>query len=121
MLQCSKILRPLRVRRMPFFLLNRFVHSGKFQQGPRLFSLQLLITNYVFEQDSGLSPVLLTRARLLVSEHAKLTDQLASSFDAKVAKRAGELASVTSVLQEWEKANEVGNLHLNLRYRGIFL
>lgn len=107
------MLRPIWARRMPS-LLTRFVHSGKFHQGPRLFWLQLL--NYGFEQDSGLSPVLLTRARLLVSEHAKLTDQLASSFDAKVAKRAGELASVTSVLQEWEKANEVGGWHLNLRY-----
>ncbi|KAJ5116493.1 hypothetical protein N7456_000841 [Penicillium angulare] len=57
-------------------------------------------------EDSGLSPVLLTRARLLASEHIKLTDQLAGSFDAKVAKRAGELASVTSVLREWDNANE---------------
>lgn len=58
--------------------------------------------------DSGLSPVLLTRARLLASEHAKLTDRLAESFDAKIAKRAGELAPVTSVLKEWDNANDVG-------------
>jgi len=51
---------------------------------------------------------LLTRARLLASEHAKLTDRLAESFDAKIAKRAGELAPVTSVLKEWDNANDVG-------------
>ncbi|KAJ6115131.1 hypothetical protein N7486_000909 [Penicillium sp. IBT 16267x] len=56
--------------------------------------------------DSGLSPVLLTRARLLASEHMKLTNRLAESFDAKVAKRAGELAPVTSALKEWDNANE---------------
>ncbi|KAJ5772047.1 Peptide chain release factor class I/class II, partial [Penicillium odoratum] len=55
---------------------------------------------------SGLSPVLLTRARLLASEHAKLTDRLVESFDAKVAKRAGELAPVASVLKEWDNAND---------------
>ncbi|KAJ5639849.1 uncharacterized protein N7484_007711 [Penicillium longicatenatum] len=60
----------------------------------------------ILTNDSGLSPVLLTRARLLASEHAKLTDRLAESFDAKVAKRAGELAPVTSVLKEWDHAND---------------
>ncbi|OQD73939.1 hypothetical protein PENDEC_c013G05283 [Penicillium decumbens] len=55
---------------------------------------------------SGLSPVLLTRARLLAAEHAKLSNRLAESFDSKVAKRAGELAPVTEVLKEWDIANE---------------
>ncbi|KAJ5377882.1 Peptide chain release factor 1 [Penicillium cataractarum] len=56
--------------------------------------------------DSGLSPVLLTRARLLAAEHAKLSDKLAEAFDAKVAKRAGEIAPVSAVLKEWDSANE---------------
>ncbi|KAJ5118531.1 Peptide chain release factor class I/class II, partial [Penicillium atrosanguineum] len=56
--------------------------------------------------DSGLSPVLLTRARLLATEHAKLSDSLLESFDTRVAKRAGELAPVTNVLKEWDNANE---------------
>ncbi|KAJ5667935.1 Peptide chain release factor class I/class II [Penicillium maclennaniae] len=56
--------------------------------------------------DSGLSPVLLTRARLLATEHAKLSESLVESFDTKVAKRAGELAPVAKVLKEWENANE---------------
>ncbi|KAJ5999206.1 hypothetical protein N7451_007016 [Penicillium sp. IBT 35674x] len=80
MLRCSQFLRP-RFGLNQFF--QRTVHS-----------------------DSGLSPVLLTRARLLASEHAKLTDRLAESFDAKIAKRAGELAPVTSVLKEWDNAND---------------
>lgn len=58
--------------------------------------------------DSGLSPVLLTRARLLAAEHDKLSESLAESFDTKVAKRAGELTPVTKVLKEWDNANEVG-------------
>ncbi|KAJ5219789.1 hypothetical protein N7468_008993 [Penicillium chermesinum] len=57
-------------------------------------------------QDAGLSPVLLTRARLLAAEHTRLTDKLSDSFDTKVAKRAGELASVTAALRKWENANE---------------
>ncbi|KAJ5910265.1 hypothetical protein N7504_004908 [Penicillium tannophilum] len=80
MLRCSQFIRP-RFGLNQFF--RRTVHS-----------------------DSGLSPVLLTRARLLASEHAKLTDRLAESFDAKIAKRAGELAPVTSVLKEWDNAND---------------
>ncbi|EPS26559.1 Peptide chain release factor 1 [Penicillium oxalicum] len=56
--------------------------------------------------DSGLSPVLLTRARLLADEHAKLSLKLAEAFDAKIAKRAGEIAPVTQVLQEWDTAHE---------------
>lgn len=68
--------------------------------------------------DSALSPVLLTRARLLAAEHAKLSDRLAESFDAKVAKRAGELASVTKVLKEWDDANEVGVPPLSPRELG---
>ncbi|RMJ25566.1 hypothetical protein PHISP_03583 [Aspergillus sp. HF37] len=56
--------------------------------------------------DSDLSPVLLRRADFLASEHSKLSAQLAESFDTKTAKRAGELASIAGVLQEWNKANE---------------
>ncbi|KAJ5469446.1 Peptide chain release factor 1 [Penicillium diatomitis] len=56
--------------------------------------------------DSGLSPVLLTRARLLADEHTKLSDKIAETFDAKIAKRVGEIAPVTQVLREWDSANE---------------
>lgn len=59
--------------------------------------------------DPGLSPVLLTRARLLAAEHAKLSGRLADSFDAKIAKRAGELAPSTAILKEWDNANEVSS------------
>lgn len=43
----------------------------------------------------------------MAAEHAKLTEQLAESFDTKTAKRIGELARVTNALKEWENANEV--------------
>ncbi|KAJ5162451.1 hypothetical protein N7492_007843 [Penicillium capsulatum] len=46
------------------------------------------------------------RARLLAAEHTRLSDRLTESFDSQVAKRAGELAPVTSVLKEWDHANE---------------
>lgn len=62
--------------------------------------------------DPGLSPVLLTRARLLAAEHEKLSGRLADSFDAKIAKRAGELAPSTAILKEWDNANEVSSLIL---------
>ncbi|RDW87206.1 putative mitochondrial translation release factor (RF-1) [Aspergillus mulundensis] len=53
-----------------------------------------------------LSPALLTRARNLLAEHADLSDQLATSFDPKIAKRVGELGPVAKALAEWNNANE---------------
>lgn len=64
--------------------------------------------------DSALSPALLTRARLLEAEHTKLAERLGESFDAKTAKRAGELAPIANILKEWVNANDVcalGDLH----------
>lgn len=55
---------------------------------------------------SDLSPALLTHARTLAVEHATLSTQLADSFDAKIAKRIGELAQVAYTLKEWDNANE---------------
>jgi peptide chain release factor 1 len=57
--------------------------------------------------NNALSPALLTRAHLLTAEHAKLADRLGESFDAKTAKRAGELAPIANVLKEWVKAKDV--------------
>lgn len=55
--------------------------------------------------NDNISPALLSRARTLASEHATLTDKLASDFDAKAAKRLGELTSTTSALKEYDKAH----------------
>lgn len=40
----------------------------------------------------------------MASEHDRLSEESAETFDAKIAKRIGELKSVTAVLKEWEKA-----------------
>ncbi|KKK17215.1 hypothetical protein AOCH_000738, partial [Aspergillus ochraceoroseus] len=55
---------------------------------------------------SDISPALLSRARSLASEHAHLSEQLATSFDPKVAKRIGELGPVAKTLTEWNNANK---------------
>ncbi|KAM7189650.1 putative peptide chain release factor 1, mitochondrial [Naviculisporaceae sp. PSN 640] len=52
----------------------------------------------------SLSPVLYERARKITAEHDQLDAQLAASFDAKVAKRAGEIARVATAFKELEKA-----------------
>lgn len=52
----------------------------------------------------SISPALLSRAQLLANEHTALTDKLASDYDAKAAKRLGELSSTTNALKEYEKA-----------------
>ncbi|KAL1310647.1 hypothetical protein AAFC00_000915 [Neodothiora populina] len=57
-------------------------------------------------QDSDVSPALLARARGIAKEHAFITKKLAVDFDPKAAKQLGQLSSVNSALQEWEKANE---------------
>lgn len=54
-----------------------------------------------------ISPALLSRARSLAVEHSALSSRLGDSFDAKVAKRAGELARVAETLKKWDSANEV--------------
>ncbi|KAH1374861.1 hypothetical protein KXW98_004339 [Aspergillus fumigatus] len=56
--------------------------------------------------NSHLSPALLARARSLAAEHTRLSAQLTESFDAKTAKRVGELASIAQALQEWDRAHE---------------
>lgn len=45
----------------------------------------------------------------MVAEHANLSKILAESFDAKVARRVGELAPVANALKEWDNTNEVGS------------
>jgi peptide chain release factor 1 len=52
----------------------------------------------------SISPALLVRARLLSQEHAALTEQSSESFDAKIAKRIGELQGIAAALEEWEDA-----------------
>ncbi|KAI1814012.1 release factor [Poronia punctata] len=52
----------------------------------------------------GLPPVLLERARKMAAEHDQLTRTLETDFDAKIAKRAGELSRVSAALREWETA-----------------
>ena len=64
----------------------------------------------------SISPALLSRAQLLASEHAALADKLANDYDAKAAKRLGELSSTTNALNEYEKArSSLKELHSLLR------
>ena len=62
---------------------------------------------FTLAPDIEISSALLSRARSLAVEHSTLSSRLADSFDAKVAKRAGELALVTETLKKWDSANEV--------------
>ncbi|KAK5168213.1 Peptide chain release factor 1, mitochondrial [Saxophila tyrrhenica] len=64
----------------------------------------------------SVSPALLTRARAIASEHATLTERLASEYDARAAKRLGELSSTTAALKEYDKAvGSLKELHSLLR------
>ena len=56
---------------------------------------------------SLISPTLLGRARNLAAEHAQLSKQLDTQYDAQIAKKVGSLASVTTALENWEAANSV--------------
>src|SRR5436309_4845673 len=49
-------------------------------------------------------PALLDRARSLAKEHANLTAQTSKGFNAKIAKRVGELQATATALREWEQA-----------------
>ncbi|KAL3424592.1 RF-1 domain-containing protein [Phlyctema vagabunda] len=52
------------------------------------------------------SPGLLARARSMASEHDRLSKETSESFDAKIAKRIGELQGVTRALKEWEDTQD---------------
>ncbi|KAF1808114.1 release factor [Eremomyces bilateralis CBS 781.70] len=54
----------------------------------------------------SISPILLTRASSLVSEHARLTTQLSASYDLPTAKRVGELTPIASALTSYQSAHE---------------
>ncbi|PWY65035.1 peptide chain release factor 1 [Aspergillus heteromorphus CBS 117.55] len=69
-------------------------------------SQRFLLQRRGLKTDSGLSPGLLARARSLATEHSTLSAHLADAFDAKAAKRIGELALIASTLKEWEHANK---------------
>ncbi|GIZ42330.1 hypothetical protein CKM354_000560500 [Cercospora kikuchii] len=52
----------------------------------------------------SISPVLLNRARLVAAEHQTLTHKLADDYDAKAAKRMGEIAATAAAIKEYDKA-----------------
>lgn len=64
------------------------------------------VTDYD-DADRDVSPALLARAHSLATEHATLSDQLATAFDHKTAKRVGELGPVAKALEQWNNANMV--------------
>lgn len=51
-----------------------------------------------------ISPALLSRARSIASQHASISSQLATDFDARAAKKLGELTRVTNALKEYQIA-----------------
>ncbi|KAK0739891.1 hypothetical protein B0T21DRAFT_309058 [Apiosordaria backusii] len=51
-----------------------------------------------------LPPALLERARFLTAEHDQLTAQLATNFDEKIAKRAGEVHRIADAFKKFEHA-----------------
>ena len=53
----------------------------------------------------SLPPILLERARHITAEHDQLNAQLATDFDTKIAKRAGEIAKIATAFKELEKGS----------------
>lgn len=59
-----------------------------------------------------MSPALLNRARALAQEHSTLSRRTTEFFDAKIAKRLGELQPIASSFKEWHDAtNTLSELH----------
>ena len=56
--------------------------------------------------DSTISPVLLKRAQSLAKQHAGLQSHLSAGFDAQLARKATELSSVKTALQQWQSVQE---------------
>ena len=70
---------------------------------------RILTISTAASADDSIIPSLLERARSITKEHSELSKQLGNAYDAKVAKKVGELAPIVSALQLWEKANEVSS------------
>src|SRR4051812_46401873 len=62
------------------------------------------LTNPAVTSSSSLPPSVLQRARKLAVEHDQLSASLATDFDTKIAKRAGELSTVAAALKDYEIA-----------------
>ena len=60
-------------------------------------------------EDGTLSPILLQRARTVAAEHQQLSASIAENYDVAIAKKIGELSSVSAALKEWEDAQNVSN------------
>lgn len=58
----------------------------------------------VAPQLGDISPALLSRAKSLASQHTTLASQLATEYDARAAKKLGQLTSVTNALKDYEKS-----------------
>ncbi len=63
-----------------------------------------ILTAPLLSPDASVPPVLLERARRLAAEYARLQSSLQTAYDAKAAKRAGEIQSVAAALAEWDDA-----------------
>ncbi|KIX00710.1 uncharacterized protein Z518_09775 [Rhinocladiella mackenziei CBS 650.93] len=58
----------------------------------------------ISESDIQISPILLQRARAIAAEHKQLSAANADNYDVSVAKKIGELSTVSTALREWEDA-----------------
>lgn len=75
-----------------------------------------LITLAAATTNDSISPALLSRARAVVAEHATLTEKLATDFDARAAKRLGELSRTVNAIQDYDHAqNSLKELHSLLK------
>ncbi|CZT17526.1 related to translation releasing factor RF-1, mitochondrial [Ramularia collo-cygni] len=64
----------------------------------------------------SISPALLSRARAVAAEHASLIQKLATDFDARTAKRVGELSRTVAAIQDYDTAqNSLHELHSLLK------
>lgn len=61
------------------------------------------LTHFTASHD-GLSPALLSRARSITEEHETLAKKVAADYDAKSAKRLGQLSGTAAALREYDNA-----------------
>lgn len=64
---------------------------------------------YPVNATTKISSVYLDRARSIAGEHEKLSRQLAKGYDAKIARKLGELNTTTLALRNWELVSKVGH------------
>lgn len=91
---------------------SRFESTGRSILLSQLVQALILIVYAAVYTAKTISPALLARARSISAEHDRLSQQISTSYDVKIARKAGQLSATVKALNEWESEQKVQKQNL---------